>query len=419
MAPQFSYDYICFSNISTRKKLATSPSRNYQTPPRKGDSMRLSFILALCLALPVMSAEVSTSLPLADGANEFRVNTADYYTWNTRTEIFAFKYVKASEFSHVLKNCISAYGKIQINDKLNMIIITEEPNKLKDILSLCGKLDTPEMDGFEKIQSEVITVNYSKASVILPFILDFLSVEGSAKSNDRLNFISVTDHPDIIARIKSELGKFDIPPKQIEFKFHIVEVYKENIREVGTSWGELFNMVSGQLSYNLQTSNQTTNRSSGSESKDASSNSGSNASVQVNTRGFYEFLKMMVEKKAVNLVADNSLLCVNNAASTFSFQYYGKTMMVTMKPTAINDKTLMLCTKIISNGQTLLENSTLTEIGKSNLLLRLSVGDMQIINRQVPVLGTIVPYLFSKDIKNNRVASIDIICTPVMQLTKK
>jgi hypothetical protein len=37
-----------------------------------------------------------------------------------------------------------------------MIVITDEPNKLKDIVSLCGKLDIPEMDGFEKIQSEVI-----------------------------------------------------------------------------------------------------------------------------------------------------------------------------------------------------------------------------------------------------------------------
>ena len=380
--------------------------------------MRFSIILALCLALPALSAEVSTSLPITGGANDFRVNTADYYTWNTRTEIFAFKHVKASEFSHVLKNCISAYGKIQINDKLNMIIITEEPNKLKDILALCEKLDTPEMDGFEKIQSEIVSVNYSKASAMLPFILDFLSVEGTAKSNDRLNFISITDHPDVIARVKSEIGKFDIPPKQIEFKFHIVEVYKYNDREIGTSWSELFNVVNVQGGYSMRTDNQSSNRPLEETYNSASSNSGYNASVQFNPRAFSDFLKIMVQKKAVNLVANNSLLCVNNTASTFSFQCYGRTMTVTMKPTAINDKTLMLCTKILANGETLLENSTLSDIGSSNLLLRLSVEDAQTINRKVPVLGTILPYLFSKDIKNNKVSSIDIICTPVMQLTK-
>jgi type II secretory pathway component GspD/PulD (secretin) len=384
-------------------------------------------VLAIFVALPVL-AEVSTSIPVSEGKNEFRVNTADYYTWNTRTEIYAFKHVKASEFSHVLKNCVSAYGKIQINDKLNMIIITEEPNKLKDILALCVKLDTPEMDGFEKIQSEAIPVNYSKASNILPFIRDYLSIEGDAKANDALNFISVTDHPDVITRIKSEIGKFDIPPREIEFKFHIVEVYKNTDREIGTSWGDLFNIVNGSASYtygeNSQngTTNQTGtgNYSSTSDANQSTSKStGISGSISFNPHAITDFIKLMVEKKAIKLVADNSLLCVNNASSTFTFHYNGKRIQVTMKPTAINDKTLMLRTQIISNGETLLENSTLTEIGSSNLLLRLAIDESQTINRSVPVLGTVLPFLFSKDVRNKNVSSIDIVCTPVLQLTKK
>lgn len=128
---------------------------------------------------------------------------------------------------------------------------------------------------------------------------------------------------------------------------------------------------------------------------------------------------VMVEKKAVNLVADNSLLCVNNSPSTFSFQYDYKTITVTMTPNAINDKTLRLCTKIVSNNTILLENSTITQIGTNNLLLRLSTEDSQKINKKVPVLGTILPYLFSKDMKNDKVSSIDIVCTPILQIDEK
>lgn len=327
------------------------------------------YAIMVCMAIPALSAEVSTTIPLPEEKNEYRVNTADYYSWNTRTEIYSFKHVKASEFSHLLKNCISAYGKIQINDKLNMIVITDEPNKLKDILSLCEKLDIPEMDGFEKIQSEVIPVNFSKASKILPFIQNFLSIEGDAKANDAVNFISITDHPDIINRIKSEIVKFDVLPKQIQFKFHIVEVYKNNSKEIGTSWDELFNIVNASGSFSYNEGRQGTTQEPQGQYSTNSSNTSYNASVMVNPRAIADFIKLMVEKKAVNLVADNSLLCVNNSPSTFSFQYNDKTITVTMTPNAINDKTLRLCTKILSNGTILLENSTITQIGNSNLLL--------------------------------------------------
>lgn len=75
------------------------------------------YLILLSMVLPVLSASVTTNIPLPDEKNEYRVNTADYYSWNTRTEIYSFKHVKVSEISHLLKNCISVYGKIQINEK--------------------------------------------------------------------------------------------------------------------------------------------------------------------------------------------------------------------------------------------------------------------------------------------------------------
>jgi hypothetical protein len=386
---------------------------------KKGVYMRRIIMIALSAILHTLSADVTTNIPLPEEKNEYRVNTADYYSWNTRTEIYSFKHVKVSEFSHLLRGCISAYGRIQINDKLNMIVITDETNKLKDILSLCEKLDIAEMNGFEKIQSEAIPVIYNKASNILPFIQSFLSIEGSIKANDKINFISITDHPDVIERIKSEIVKFDMPPKQIQFKFHIVEVYKNNSKEIGTSWDELFNIVNSQASYNFSENTQKSSRPQDDPYKSTTSNSGYNASIMVNPRAITDFVKMMVDKSAIKLVAENSLLCVNNSSSTFSFHYNGKTIVVTMTPNAINDRTLRLCTKIVSNGEMLLENSTITELGNSNLLLRLSVTDSQKSNRRVPVLGTVLPYLFSKDIKSDKVSSIDIVCTPILQIIKK
>jgi hypothetical protein len=67
----------------------------------------------------------------------------------------------------------------------------------------------------------------------------------------------------------------------------------------------------------------------------------------------------------------------------------------------------------------LLENSMLSEIGKSNLLLRLAVDNSETTKRTVPLLGTILPYLFSKSIKNRNIKSVDIVCTPVLQTIGK
>lgn len=378
--------------------------------------MNIKIISLLLLAQTGVFAEVATSIPVADGKNEFRVNTADYYSWNTRTEIYAFKYVKATEFSHVIKNCVSAYGKIQINDKLNMVIITDEPNKLKDILVLCDKLDKSEMNGFEKIQSETIPILYSKASNILPFVMNFLSIEGSVKANDVLNFIAITDHPDVISRVREEVKKFDLKPKQIEFKFHVVEVKKINDSQTGTNWDQLFNIVDGQANYAYAKSEQNSKRENGYEDENTQTNRTFNGILQINPRAITNFIKLMVENKTINLVADNTLLCVNNNGSTFSFRYQEKTIFVSMKPTAINEKTLLLRTKIVSNGDILLENSTISEIGKSNLLLRMSLNDSELVKRKVPILGNVLPFVFSMTSKGSNILSLDIVCTPTLVL---
>jgi hypothetical protein len=378
--------------------------------------MKKFLLCLLAAAVPVLSADVTASVPVSGGnGTDIRVNTADYYSWNTRTEIYTFKFVKASEFAHVLKTCISAYGRIQINDKLNMIIITDETDKLKDILALCAKLDVAEMDGFSKIQSEVIPVSYSRASEILPFVRDFLSIEGTVKSNDALNYLSVSDHPDVIERIRKEIGRFDVPPRQIEFGFHIVEVYKQNTRDIGTSWDKLFDVVRANANYDYQFVNQHELPRSGGEYENSNRSSRVTGNVTLDPSALKEFIKIMVQKKAVNLIADNKILCVNNTLACYTFHYYDKTMMVTLTPSAINDNTLLLHARVTSNGETLLENSTLAQIGKSGLLLRLNIDDSQIINKQVPFLGTVLPYLFSKDVRNKNISSIDILCTPVLR----
>jgi type II secretory pathway component GspD/PulD (secretin) len=376
-------------------------------------------IMALLLAGVSLSAQVSPTIPVGDDKKEYRINTADYYSWNTRTETYSFKNVKASEFSHVLKGCISSYGKIQINDKLNMIIITDEKEKLKDVLALCAKLDTPDMSGFVKITSETVPVRYSRASAIVPVISNYLSVEGRIQSNDLLNFLVITDQPDVISRVKTEITKFDLPPKQVEFKVHIVEVYNNNQSDNGIDWGNLFSSFNANVSVSL--SNDRQKQTSTNSLYDDVTSRSTRSSVQGSLvfGNFSNFLKFMVEKGAVKVVSDNSILALNNAHAAFNFQYRGKSFSVSIHPTALNDSSLILKTKITSNGTILLETSILSDIGNTNLLLRLESNESGTNVREVPLIGSALPFLFSRHSKTKNIKSVDIICTPVLMIHKK
>lgn len=370
-------------------------------------------LLTLC-SFAVFS-EVNTTIQVAENKGELRINTADYYSWNTRTDVFTFTHAKAAEFSHLLRSCISAYGRIQINDQLNMIVVTDEPNKLKDILELCRKLDVPEMKSFVKITSEVLPVSYSQPSTLLPYLQRYLSVEGSLLPNDMLNYIAITDHPEVIARVKSELSRFDLPPRQVEFKVHVAEVYKDDGLNAGTDWNQLFNIVEGQVQYSKRYDSQKSEYDGIEGKVSRMKNTNLNANVILNPDALGRFIQLMIEKKQISLVAENTLICVNNSEARFSCAYGGKTLDITLKPSSVNDETLKLWTQIMVDGRVLLENSTFTNVGKSTLLLRFAGNNAESVKKTVPLLGNVLPFIFSKDSKNKSVQSVDIVCTPVLQ----
>ncbi len=60
------------------------------------------------------------------------------------------KNVNVSEIAPLIYKTLSEYGSISINETLNMIVINEQENKLKNVMYLCKKLDIDKMDQFKK-----------------------------------------------------------------------------------------------------------------------------------------------------------------------------------------------------------------------------------------------------------------------------
>ncbi len=94
------------------------------------------WLITLAATASLMGQNVQTGFNITGAPGVYSINTADNYSWQTRTQVFKFQFTKVEEITHILKECLSKYGKIQINDQMNMVVITDEANKLQNILYL-------------------------------------------------------------------------------------------------------------------------------------------------------------------------------------------------------------------------------------------------------------------------------------------
>ncbi|MBI5574627.1 MAG: hypothetical protein HY919_08810 [Elusimicrobia bacterium] len=74
--------------------------------------------------------------PTSQGRIKFDVDILDDAGIDTVSKIVTLKNIKASEIEMFIKGRLSRYGTVQVNDALNMIIITDKQPKVNDLSKL-------------------------------------------------------------------------------------------------------------------------------------------------------------------------------------------------------------------------------------------------------------------------------------------
>jgi len=102
------------------------------------------------------------------------------------------------------------------------------------LVGLCN-LDSP---SFSQLSvTEYFRPNYLKSgelkSLVSAFYLPYLQV------NEAANVITITASADMVKRIKDDLLKFDLPPRQIMIDAVIVELTEEGKKSLGVDWGPM------------------------------------------------------------------------------------------------------------------------------------------------------------------------------------
>ncbi len=382
-----------------------------------------STIIILSIISLLIGETVQTGVNINGAPGNYSINTADNYSWQTRTKVFKFQHTKVEEISHILKECLSEYGKIQINDQMNMVVITEEENKLQNIIELCASLDVDDMKEFVKIQTETINLNYTVPSEIQTYLLNYLSIDGSIQSYDDLNLLIIHDHDDIITRVKKEIKKFDISPKEIRINFDVVEVLNSNFKDNGVNWDELFSVVSANAGWNFRrgsensdaSSNSNTSQGTGTNSSSSSEQSdGSwdfNGGVTLSTHNFKNFMRFMVDDGSANYVSNNSLSILNNHKAVFYYTYNASSVRVEIIPNLINSKTVKINLNLSVDNSVIYETTVYSKIGEVKKVVSFQNIDSTENTKKVPGLGTILPFLFSRKNKGKQDVKLDIVMT--------
>ncbi|WP_128080609.1 type IV pilus secretin PilQ [Salinivibrio socompensis] len=95
------------------------------------------------------------------------------------------------------------------------------------------------------LSSEVITVNYAKASEVAALIrgkaqgVSLLSPRGAVSLDERTNAIIIRDIDKNIDHIRTLVQHLDVPVKQVEIEARIVTVEQGSVDELGVRWGIL------------------------------------------------------------------------------------------------------------------------------------------------------------------------------------
>ncbi len=386
-----------------------------------------NFLITLAAVTTVFAQNVQTGFNITGAPGVYSINTADNYSWQTRTEVFTFQHTNVEEITHILKECLSKYGKIQINDQMNMVVITDEAHKLQNILTLCKNLDVEDMKEFVKLKTETVNLNYTVPSKIKGYLESYLSIDGELQAYDDLNILIIHDHDDVIERISKEITKFDISPQEIRINFDIVEVINSDFKDNGVNWDELFSVVNANAGWTFRRGNSEDDQSqTSSTSPDFIPNTGKsksernsgnfdfNGGATISTHNFKNFLRFMVEDGSANYVSNNSLSVLNNHSSVFYYNYQGSSVRVDIRPNLLNEETVKMKILLSIDSNVIYETTIHSKLGAVKKLVSFQNVRSTTNNKTVPGLGTILPYLFSRKERGKNEVQLDLVVTATL-----
>jgi type II secretory pathway component GspD/PulD (secretin) len=213
--------------------------------------VRLPLILSLLtLTAPLISAGLPDG---TKGTLNLSVAVQDELGIDTVSEMVELKHVKASELEGFIRTRLSRWGTVQTDDALNMVIITDKKEKLRDLSALLHKLDSNQLKDFLRLESVSIPLNYTDPNTIQSTVKSQMSPEGILVIDSAHNALLITDLKSKIESVKALVAKLDTFVPQAVLELAVVESNDDLLRNAGLDWGVLNQIgVSGGIGSDKQ-----------------------------------------------------------------------------------------------------------------------------------------------------------------------
>ncbi len=208
---------------------------------------KIYFLTIFCLLLNTIILSAQSKNPNAKAQMDMTITAEEYIT--THTKVVTLNNAKASEIAAVIKKALSKYGDVQINDDLNLVIITDIPEMIDNLVDTAKRLDIKNFKSADGVQTEVIILKYVHPDTMKDYIQHKLSPSGFLKSDPEQNALIITEVPSRINEILAIIKKIDVPVKQILIMAKIIEVNIEDYRNIGIDWTKLLDFTSINASW--------------------------------------------------------------------------------------------------------------------------------------------------------------------------
>jgi len=362
-----------------------------------------------------LTAQVQTNIPLNGDSSNYNINTVDTNSLYTRTDVYSFTKVNVNEIAPLIKKSLSIYGTISINETLNMIVINEQEQKLKDIINLCKKLDTENMDSFKKIKTERIPLSYNQPEKIRDFLLSQLSMDGSIQIDSDYNALIVHDHESKIELIKEEIKKYDLAPKEVRLNLEIFEINSNGMSQIGVD----IDQVMQDIDVDLDKYDKSDYHREFNKDYNHGPNNDLNSFHQdefISSLSLYtnltNIIKLMDQDEGVKIVSSPSITAINNTSARLSLY---DNISIELTPNMGESEYIKLqvsCNLMESTRGQSIVNQVYVKNGEPFILGEVTQTRKVKISKKVPILGTILPFLFSRESEEDEIVNIVVFLTP-------
>ena len=380
--------------------------------------------------------------PGTKGTLKLEVEVEDELGIDTISKIIKLENIQASEIEPFIKARLSRWGAVQVNDALNMMIITDKKMKVEDLVDLVKKLDVKGLKDFLRLQTLSIPLNYTAASGIKSLVEPQLSSEGKLLIDDDHNALVITDVKSKIDTIKNIIEQIDTFILQVIIEVKIVEISGDYLSKTGIDWSAL-NILNASGNVSLSKS-KTQNETYGTSQK---STYGPNWQVS----GYFDlsklsnFINLLENENRGKILSNTRIVTANNKqgritagerisynleSTSGSGEYISRTTGISLNVTPRIGKENVITLGLSAS----LDNLTGWNPDGAPIILDRSVNSTVVLKdgetfvlggfekkttveteKGIPILRSILPFLFSRRVKSEIKNEIIIFLTPFVK----